>query len=93
MQYNISLSEEAEEDISVAYSWYEQQKNDLGYEFTIAVEAAFSSICSGPEAYSFRKKNVRGCIVKGFPYLILFSIERYSIIVLSVFHMHRKPIE
>ena len=60
MQYNITLSFEAEEDISCAYQWYEQQRMGLGADFTSALDNAFSSIQSGPEVYGFRRKNIRG---------------------------------
>jgi len=74
MPYRISLSEEAEEDISHAYYWYEMQKKGLGNAFTEALEVSFSAIQLYPEAYSFRKKNIRGCNVKDFltwSYLLL----------------------
>lgn len=93
MRYSIALSEEAEEDISHAYQWYEEQRDGLGDEFTLEIETAFSSIKEAPEAYGFRKRNVRGCVVNRFPYLILFIINVREIEVLSVFHMHRNPTE
>ena len=73
MQYNISLSLEAEEDILIAYQWYEQQRKGLGDEFIVSLENSFSSIQSGPEVYSFRKKNIRGLFNTTFPiYSLIF---------------------
>ena len=91
MLYSISLSTEAEEDILYAYLWYEQQRHGLGDEFNSALEDSFSSIALTPDAFGFRKKNVRGCLVKRFPYLILFFIEGRYVRIVSVFHTHRKP--
>ena len=91
MQYNITLSLEAEEDILIAYQWYEQQRKGLGDEFAGYLENSFLSIQSGPELYSFRKKNIRGCLIKRFPYLVLFFIDDDNIRVISVFHTHRRP--
>ena len=91
MLYNITLSLEAEDDILNAYLWYEQQRPGLGKEFTDALEHSFLSIQSNPETYGFRKKNVRGHLVKRFPYLILFLIEGIDVRVISIFHTHRRP--
>ena len=91
MRYNIALSLEAEDDILNAYKWYEQQRAGLGAEFIAAPENSFSSIQSGPDIYGFRKKNIRGCLLKRFPYLVLFFIDDSSIRIISVFHTHRKP--
>lgn len=93
MPYSIALSEEAEEDILQAYQWYEEQRPGLGDEFADAIETSFTAITDSPEAYSFRKRNVRGCIVFRFPYLVLFVVNEQSIEVVSVFHMHRNPTE
>jgi len=92
MQYSITFSEEAEEDIFSAYLWYEQQREGLGHEFKNAVKNASLSIQSNPLFYSFRSENIRGCKTKRFPYLILFFVEGNNILVISVFHDSRKPL-
>ena len=91
MRYNITLSLEAEDDIFNAYQWYEQQKAGLGDEFTGALENSFSSIQSNPDTYGFRRKNIRGCLLKRFPYLVLYLIDDSNIRIISIFHTHRKP--
>jgi plasmid stabilization system protein ParE len=91
MTYKIEVSEEAEMDIIVAYEWYEQQKPGLGEEFKVAINNSFYDIAKNPQYYSYKRKNIRGYIVKRFPYLILYVIKQTDINVISVFHMHRKP--
>ncbi|MCD6010423.1 MAG: type toxin-antitoxin system RelE/ParE family toxin [Flavipsychrobacter sp.] len=90
MEYNITLSDDAEDDIFTAYIWYEQQKQGLGDEFKNAVKNAVTSIKLNPLYFSYRRKNTRGYIVKGFPYIVLFYIKRNNIYVNAVFHMSRK---
>ena len=86
MQYNITFSEEAEDDIFSAYVWYEQQREGLGNEFKEAVNEAKSSVQSNPLFYSYRFKNIRGCQTKRFPYLLLYFVDDFEIRVISVFH-------
>ena len=91
MRYNLIISQKAEGHIQSAYHWYEQQKNGLGNNFLDAIDIALLSIQSNPMFYSFRRKNIRGCITKRFPYIILFYIKQNNIRVVSVFHMSMKP--
>ena len=91
MQYSFDLTRKAEEDADSAYYWYELQRKGLGMEFFEALHSAFSSIKSNPLLYSFRKDNIRGCIVKGFPYTVLFHVTKSHIRVTAVFHFSRKP--
>jgi len=90
MPYNITFSQDAEEDIFSAYVWYEQQRVGLGDEFKNAVKEAAAAIQSNPLLYGFRKKNIRGCNVKRFPYLILFLIETHNIRVIYISHTGKK---
>ena len=91
MDYRISFSEEAENDLSLAFKWYEEQLPDLGSQFLSSVKNTTIEIIANPFAYSFRKQGIRGCKVNRFPYVILFFIEGQDIRVISVFHMSRKP--
>ncbi len=91
MQYNFVISRKAEGHIQSGYYWYEQQRQGLGNSFMDAIDIALLSVQSNPLAYGIRRKNIRACIMKGFPYLILFYVKGNNIRVVSVFHMSRKP--
>jgi plasmid stabilization system protein ParE len=91
MRHNLVISDEAEGDIEQAYLWYEQQQNGLGDEFLLEVEKCFTDISSASLSFGFRKKNIRGCLVGRFPYIIFFFVEDRYVKVISVFHCHRKP--
>jgi len=91
MQYNLTLSQEAEDAVYNAKEWYEQQRQGLGVEFLVAIDNAFLSIQSNPLFYGFRKKNIRGYSVQRFPYVIFFSVKRGNIHVISFLHTSQKP--
>jgi len=91
MIYTFTVSKRAERHIDAAYAWYEQQKTGLGIEFFEALDFAFSSIKSNPSLYSYRKSNIRGHIIKGFPYTALFYVNKINIRIVAVFHFSLKP--
>lgn len=89
MTYPLVVSQRAEKHIEEAFEWYEQQRSGLGDSFLTAVDLAFQSIGTNPQFYGFRKAKVRGCLLKGFPFIILFYKRGNIIRVVSVFHMSR----
>jgi len=91
MAYNFVVSLKAENHIQSAYHWYEEQRPGLGYNFIEAVDLSFKAIQSNPLAYSFRRDNIRGCLTKKFPYLVLFYVRGNNIRIVSVFHTSKKP--
>ncbi len=74
-----------------AFEWYETQQKDLGVQFLNEFDAAVRRIVSYPESYFLIEKDVRRCLVKRFPYGVLYGINADKIIIIAVAHLHRKP--
>lgn len=92
MRYILKVAAEAEEDIRQAYIWYEEQNPGLGDRFIKELERCFTAICDHPQYYGFHSDEVRKCITRTFPYIILFVPEYKHIRVISVFHTRREPL-
>ena len=92
MDYEFRLSQEAERDVLNGYVWYEKKRKGLGEEFLEALDTAEKAIVSNPRAFPFRyKKKLRGFVVSRFPYLILYKVDKYKILVISVFNTRQNP--
>jgi plasmid stabilization system protein ParE len=91
MIYQLIIREKAEKHLNDIYNWYEQQKNGLGYEFSLSVEASLFAIKRNPLHFQLRFKKVRCAVVARFPYGIYYIVEGEQITVLSVFHFKRNP--
>lgn len=92
MDYEFRLSQEADQDVLEGYLWYEKKRKGLGEEFLKALDIAEKAIVSNPRAFPFRyKKKLRGFVVSRFPYLILYIVENYNIVVLAVFNTRQNP--
>jgi toxin ParE1/3/4 len=91
--YTIYISANALNDISEAVDYWNSKREHLGYDFVDEVEASFSNIKQMPTAFSKRYKEVRGKLVKRFPYLILYQIntEQQTIEVLRIFNTYQNP--
>ena len=81
----------AQTELDQAFEWYETQQKDLGVQFLNEFDAVVRRIISYPESYILIEKTIRRCLVKRFPYGILYGIDVDKIVVIAVAHLHRKP--
>jgi plasmid stabilization system protein ParE len=87
----IEFLELAQTELDQAFEWYETQQKDLGVQFLNEFDSAVRRIITYPESYILIEKDVRRCLVKRFPYGILYGKDDDKIIVIAVAHLHRKP--
>lgn len=92
MTYELILQEEASLEILEAYIYYEDAQKGLGEKFMKNLDKYLRRIQNNPKHFQL-KKNYREAFIQKFPYLIVFDIIDYKIIVLSVFNTHQNPIK
>ena len=88
----LEIKEEADIDVIESYFWYENQKPGLGDLFLEELGEYFEILCRKPEAFQIKnRKNNRLAPLKKFPFVIVYRIEQYSIVVFAVYHTSRNP--
>ena len=91
MKYRAIIRPEAENDLKEVFSWYEDKRQGLGYDFLLQVDAGLRFIEGNPEICSPEYKGARKYFIKRFPYKIIYLVEKERIIVLAVIHGKRNP--
>ncbi len=91
MKYRVIVSPEAENDLKEAFSWYEDNRTGLGYDFLLQVDAGINFINRNPESHPIEYRGTRKHLIKRFPYKIIYLVEEERIIVLAVLHGKRSP--
>jgi len=71
--------------------WYEDQMAGLGYDFLAEIDEAVHRITTWPEAHAILKGTLRRCLVRRFPYGIVYGIDEQTIVIVAIAHLHRKP--
>lgn len=87
----IAFLEQAQIELDDAFNWYETQQESLGNQFLNEFDAAIRRIIAFPESYSCLAGEIRRCLIKRFPYGILYGSHGDTIIIVAVAHLHRKP--
>jgi toxin ParE1/3/4 len=93
MNYSLAFSQETRQEIIESIVRYNQEKENLGFEFYAELNEKLSLIAKSPLHYSIRFKTIRTIQMRKFPYLIYFKIDerKSSLIILGVLHTSRNP--
>jgi plasmid stabilization system protein ParE len=82
---------DAESEMIEAAVWYESQQVGLGKRYLVSVQDGLNHIQLNPELYTPVEGDVRRCLIKTFPFGILFRLHHDAIEVIAVMHLHREP--
>ena len=88
---NVIFTELAAKELMDAQSLYEMEIQGLGKAFLTEIKKAIDRISRFPEAWPVLTTEIRKCVVRKFPYNLVYSIEKDFILILAVAHQHRKP--
>lgn len=81
----------ARQEFQAAQEYYEMEQAGLGSRFEGEIRQALLRIQQYPTVWSIERKEIRRCFVHKFPFKIIYSIHKETIIVLAFAHLHRKP--
>ena len=88
---SIIIEPEAEADIAEAYGYYEDQREGLGGDLVLCLEAAMTAARDRPTSFPYAHSMTRRVIVRRFPYIVLFRDTPDATLIIGVFHSSRDP--
>lgn len=89
MKLRFLLAANLELDEAVRY--YEYQLPGLGFRFFQEISASIKLIMFMPSAWTKIGKRTRRCLIKGFPYALLYVNKADEIVITALAHLHRDP--
>jgi len=89
----ILVSEIARQNLIETKNYYNEERAGLGYEFVQEFMATLDRIHSQPEAWTPLSKRTRRCLMKRFPYSVVFRIvkKHCQIQIVDLMHQKQKP--
>lgn len=87
----VEILDTAETELDESIQYYELQQKGLGKRFYFEFKNALSRIVKFPKANQVIISDIRRCLVKTFPYSVIYQIQEDNILIISVTHQHRKP--
>src|SRR5438094_430604 len=87
----VSLNAEAEAEYEAAFAWYLARSPKAANGFEAAFERALGSIAINPELHPLCDDRHRFCVLRRYPYSIIFRVDGDQVRVLAVAHSRRLP--
>lgn len=87
----ISVHEQADEEIKAAAVYYESLQSGLGEAFLQELAKGFEQVQSNPLAWEMFDAPIRRYLLRRFPYGIVYRASTDQIFVLAVMHLRRRP--
>jgi len=78
-------------EVEEAVEWYNAKQPGLGEAFRQEVSKAVDRISLFPEGWAKVSHRSRRCLLRRFPYGVIYQVRDKMILVLAVMHLHRKP--
>ena len=92
-KYEVKIDPEALADIQNITNWYNEAQPGLGKRFQDLAIKQITSLSKDPHIFAIRYKDIRCMIIKKFPYMVHFYINRENNIVevLAVIGTSKNP--
>lgn len=74
-----------------AAKYYESQQEALGGRFLAHAQDAINRIVLHPRLYPVVDLDVRRCLLRTFPFGVLFRIRKDQLVIVAVMHLTRDP--
>ena len=91
MTYDKRLHKLFPSDIAEATAYYDDISVDLGNRFRAGVRFMLTEISERPESFGFVRKPLRAAMINGFPYLLLFTLDKSTVYVAGLYHASSDP--
>jgi len=91
--FKVFIDPLAEKDIDEIFSWYEDTRTYLGFEFLNEIEQCIFSLQENPLAYYNVTDKVRRITIARFPYNVYYTVHTNTVYIHVIMHQHKDPEE
>jgi plasmid stabilization system protein ParE len=88
---NVSLHAAAEAEYEAALAWYLERSPRAADGFEAAVERALASVTAAPELDPLCGDRHRFCLLRRYPYSLIYRLEGNEVCDVAVAHSRRSP--
>jgi plasmid stabilization system protein ParE len=78
-------------DFDASFDWYSERSATAAERFANAVDSALTRIASQPDLFAAIDARHRECLVRRFPFRIVYRVELERILIVAIAHAKRRP--
>jgi plasmid stabilization system protein ParE len=87
----VELLPAARLDFDQSFDWYAARSQQAASRYIDALDAAFTQIAADPDRFPRIDQIHRRCLVRRFPFRVIFRVVEQRIVVIAVAHLKREP--
>jgi plasmid stabilization system protein ParE len=87
----LRILDEASEELDDAFNYYQYEQESLGYRFISNFADTLELIKFYPNGWHPLSKKTRRCLIKSFPYGVIYQTREEEIIIIAIANLHQKP--
>lgn len=87
----VRILDEASAELDDAFNYYQYEQENLGYRFIKKFTDALELIKFYPYGWHPLSEKTRRCLIKSFPYGIIYQVREEEILIVAVANLHRRP--
>jgi toxin ParE1/3/4 len=91
MSLPIVYHDQVPDEINAAVAWYEQQRPGRGAAFAADLQKQVNRIADNPALSGVIHRDVRGCPMRHFPYVVYYRVDSDRIVIIAVQRGARNP--
>lgn len=88
---NYAFHPEALSELEDAADYYAQKQPGLDLRFLANVRDAIEALAAQPLRNAILEQDIRRCLLRVFPYAVLYAVEEHGVLIVAVMHCRRKP--
>lgn len=88
---NFAFHPESRIELREAAEWYECEVPGLGADFTKEFDHALNLLFADPLRWRKIESDIRRCLMRRFPYSIIYDIRGDCLRIIAIAHQHREP--
>jgi plasmid stabilization system protein ParE len=90
-EFPIRILSGARADLRGAYEWYFERNPEAAASFIREIEAALAGISDKPLMWPSYVEGTRRCVLRRFPFSIIYRVKDANILVVAFAHGRRRP--
>lgn len=91
LEIKVSFHPDAETELNNAIEYYEDCQAGLGYDFSLEVYSSIQRIKAFPNAWPILEDQIHRCLIRRFPFGLLYFIDNDEIIIVAIMNLRREP--
>ncbi|TRW24829.1 type II toxin-antitoxin system RelE/ParE family toxin [Flavobacterium zepuense] len=91
MGFKLDILLSAKIDIWESMDWYNEKQPGLGNRFYEDFAATVKYIITNPYLFPVKRRPLRECVLKKFPFIIIYDIHEENVIIHAVFNTSKNP--